>query len=115
MRGKCRRITIPMTLSPCISQNNDHCQSSANLPCGPFFIKGIDNAVTPDTITEVIISMTHKLNLSVVAEGIETTQQMEFLMSRDCDLGEVIISVARYRQHRFGNYWPRAFRPKIAP
>jgi len=52
------------------------------------FVKDIDNKVTPDTITEVIISMAHKLNLSVVAEGIETIEQMEFLQSRECDLGQ---------------------------
>ena len=34
----------------------------------------------------LIISMAHHLNLSVVAEGVETEEQMRLLRSQQCDI-----------------------------
>ena len=39
-------------------------------------------------ITAAIIAMAHKLNLEVVAEGIETDEQWEFLKRNKCDTGQ---------------------------
>ncbi len=36
-------------------------------------------------ITAAVIAMAHKLRLSVVAEGVETTEQLEFLEENHCD------------------------------
>jgi len=36
-------------------------------------------------IIEEIIQLCHKLNLEVVAEGVETIEQKEFLEAHDCD------------------------------
>jgi diguanylate cyclase (GGDEF)-like protein/PAS domain S-box-containing protein len=38
------------------------------------------------TITLTIISMAHRLNLEVVAEGVETPEQMDLLRDQGCDL-----------------------------
>jgi EAL domain-containing protein (putative c-di-GMP-specific phosphodiesterase class I) len=47
-----------------------------------------DSARFPDdaAIVEAIISMGHSLRLKVVAEGVETATQADFLASRGCDV-----------------------------
>lgn len=39
-------------------------------------------------ITAAVIAMAHKLGYKVVAEGVETTAQIDFLASCDCDFGQ---------------------------
>lgn len=45
------------------------------------FIKDIPNNVNDESIVLAIISMAHNLNMEVIAEGVETLEQMEFLRS----------------------------------
>jgi EAL domain-containing protein (putative c-di-GMP-specific phosphodiesterase class I) len=37
-------------------------------------------------ITELIITMAQRLSLEVVAEGVETKEQFQYLQGMDCDL-----------------------------
>jgi EAL domain-containing protein (putative c-di-GMP-specific phosphodiesterase class I) len=39
-------------------------------------------------LCESIIQMAHKLDIQVIAEGIETQQQLDILKSLDCDYGQ---------------------------
>ena len=50
------------------------------------FVK--DMTVDPDdkTITQAIISMAHSLKLDVIAEGVETQEQLAILKSQGCDI-----------------------------
>jgi diguanylate cyclase (GGDEF)-like protein/PAS domain S-box-containing protein len=50
------------------------------------FITGVDHEHNHRAIYKAIISMAHNLNLKVVAEGVETQEQVEFLRSIGCDL-----------------------------
>ncbi|MEW6635419.1 MAG: EAL domain-containing protein [Actinomycetota bacterium] len=49
-----------------------------------------DVPVDPDdaAITAAVIGLAHNLRLEVVAEGVETAEQLSFLRERDCDLAQ---------------------------
>jgi diguanylate cyclase (GGDEF)-like protein/PAS domain S-box-containing protein len=46
------------------------------------FVKNMVNSSTDASITEAIISLAHTLNLKIIAEGVETWEQIEFLKKR---------------------------------
>ncbi len=48
------------------------------------FIKDMLNSVSAATITKMIISLAHELNIAIVAEGVETTEQRQFLIDNGC-------------------------------
>jgi diguanylate cyclase (GGDEF)-like protein len=54
--------------------------------------RGFINDITVDRddreITAAVIAMAHKLQLKVVAEGIETAEQLDFLRRNHCDIGQ---------------------------
>jgi len=50
------------------------------------FVSGIPHDVDDVAITEAIIAVAHKMHLEVVAEGVETREQLAFLRAADCDL-----------------------------
>lgn len=52
------------------------------------FVKELRNNPNDETIVKTIISMAHNLNLNVVAEGIETKEQLVFLQQHLCDEGQ---------------------------
>lgn len=52
------------------------------------FVMDIPNDVSDMEITAAVIAMAHKLNLRVVAEGIETKEQIDFLRSNRCEYGQ---------------------------
>ncbi len=50
-----------------------------------YFIKKIDDITEDSHLTHDIISMAHKSGLKVVAEGVETMDQLEYLRRNHCD------------------------------
>jgi diguanylate cyclase (GGDEF)-like protein len=49
------------------------------------FIRNLSSNADNAAITWAIIHLAHSLNLKVVAEGVETTEQLDLLLSRACD------------------------------
>ena len=49
------------------------------------FVKNIDRNSKNQVITKTIIEMAHQLGLKVVAEGIETKEELAFLAKHQCD------------------------------
>jgi len=49
------------------------------------FVRNIPDDRDDVEITAAIISMSHKLNIRVIAEGVETLQQLSFLIEQGCD------------------------------
>jgi EAL domain-containing protein (putative c-di-GMP-specific phosphodiesterase class I) len=50
------------------------------------FVKGIPGDADDMAITEAIIAVAHKLHLKVVAEGVESQEQHDFLRAAGCDM-----------------------------
>jgi diguanylate cyclase (GGDEF)-like protein/PAS domain S-box-containing protein len=49
------------------------------------FVRGLPEDAKMVSIVRSLIAMAHNLGLNVVAEGVETVAQMEFLQTQDCD------------------------------
>lgn len=52
------------------------------------FIKNISDSGKDNVIVESVIKLTHDLNLDIIAEGIETEEQLSFLKLNKCDYGQ---------------------------
>jgi diguanylate cyclase (GGDEF)-like protein len=49
------------------------------------FVRGIGRSAGDETIVNTVIGMAHSLDLEVIAEGVETREQLAFLLARGCD------------------------------
>ncbi|HOJ12505.1 MAG TPA: EAL domain-containing protein [Clostridiales bacterium] len=52
------------------------------------FIDDIDDIKSDKQITESIIRLAHNLDLGVIAEGVETKEQLEYLLNYKCDMAQ---------------------------
>lgn len=52
------------------------------------FVQGIESNEKDKAIIMVIINLAHKLGLSVLAEGVETKAQLDFLVQEKCDTAQ---------------------------
>jgi len=52
------------------------------------FVKNVTNSPDDAAIVDTIITMAHRLGLKVVAEGLETQEQLTYLRSQQCDFGQ---------------------------
>jgi diguanylate cyclase (GGDEF)-like protein len=50
------------------------------------YIKGIPDKPNDVAITSALIALAHKLGLEVIAEGVESAEQVQFLSAQNCDL-----------------------------
>ncbi|OIM99893.1 hypothetical protein BFR57_04890 [Idiomarina sp. MD25a] len=52
------------------------------------FVRDLPDNEDDAVIVQTIINLAKNLNIQLVAEGIETSEQVEFLLSRDCGVGQ---------------------------
>ncbi len=52
------------------------------------FVMDIPNSSDDIAITSAVIAMAHTLNMQVVAEGVETPEQLEFLLKHKCEFAQ---------------------------
>lgn len=52
------------------------------------FVKDLPDNEDDSVIVQTIINLAKNLNIGLVAEGIENTQQVDFLMNRECGIGQ---------------------------
>ena len=52
------------------------------------FVMDIPDSPDDMAITSAVIAMAHRLNMEVVAEGVETREQFEFLIEHDCEYAQ---------------------------
>ncbi|WP_239618101.1 bifunctional diguanylate cyclase/phosphodiesterase [Cohnella mopanensis] len=50
------------------------------------FVQELTSDSKSAVITKAIIDMAHGMNLKVIAEGVETTEQLQYLRTMDCDI-----------------------------
>ncbi len=53
-----------------------------------LFVKGIPYDQKSGEVTHAVIALAHKLNLSVIAEGVETREQLQFLQDSSCEMAQ---------------------------
>lgn len=56
-----------------------------NLKIDQSFLKDVSHDNDNGALTRAIITMAHSLKLKVIAEGVETEEQLAFLLAQDCD------------------------------
>lgn len=75
------------------------------------FVKDIDKDADSASIASAIISLGHDLGMEIIAEGVETESQMEFLADKKCDIvqgylyskpvssGEIKSFIKKHKEH----------------
>ena len=57
-----------------------------NMKIDKSFVQDIVNDRNKSYIAESIIQLAHRLNLEVIAEGVETEEQLRMLVNKNCDI-----------------------------
>lgn len=76
------------------------------------FVQAVPYQSDAAAITTAIVHMAHSLGMEVVAEGVETTAQLDFLRSRAVDLIQGYYYTPPLKAKEFEN-WARAYCPDI--
>jgi len=65
------------------------------------FICGLPNNKDDSTLVNTMISMAHELGLEVIAEGVETKEQLDYLRTQGCDMAQGFYSTKPMPANKF--------------
>jgi EAL domain-containing protein (putative c-di-GMP-specific phosphodiesterase class I) len=69
------------------------------------FVRDLIQDSTEASIVSAIIAMAHELRLEVVAEGVETQEQYDYLCAEGCDVVQGYLIAQPMPRHRFEAMW----------
>jgi diguanylate cyclase (GGDEF)-like protein/PAS domain S-box-containing protein len=65
------------------------------------FIQDINKDSDDDAVTSAIVALSHQLDMKVIAEGVETLEQLEFLKKLNCDQAQGFLISRPMIKHQF--------------
>jgi EAL domain-containing protein (putative c-di-GMP-specific phosphodiesterase class I) len=77
------------------------------------FISGLPNDSDDAAIVRAILAMAKQLNLEVVAEGIETNEQLSFLRKHSCNIGQGFLFSRAIPPEEFLKLLKKKVKPRI--
>ncbi|HZX29347.1 MAG TPA: EAL domain-containing protein, partial [Telluria sp.] len=78
------------------------------------FVRNLAPDSSDLALSEAIIVMAHKLDLMVVAEGVETVQQRDLLIGAGCDYGQGFLFAKPMPAEEFDQLLQGQAKPKAA-
>ena len=69
------------------------------------FVRGLVHNSSDMAITQAIIALSHSLGLRVIAEGVETPAQFDFLKAHGCDAAQGFLIALPLEEREFRSWW----------
>ena len=69
------------------------------------FVHGLEQNRSDEAITQAIIALSHSLGLRVIAEGVETVAQFEFLKEHGCEEAQGFLISRPLEEHELRAWW----------
>jgi len=69
------------------------------------FVHGVEKNRSDEAITQAIIAMSHSLGLRVIAEGVETAAQFEFLKAHGCEEAQGYLISRPLEEPQLRSWW----------
>lgn len=69
------------------------------------FIQDLNQDKNDDAVTHAIIALAHELDMQVIAEGIETIEQLQFLRKSQCNQGQGFLIARPMTKHNFDQWF----------
>jgi diguanylate cyclase (GGDEF)-like protein len=69
------------------------------------FVRGLEQNRNDEAITQAIIALSHSLGLRVIAEGVETAAQLEYLKRHGCEEAQGFLIARPLEEPELRNWW----------
>ncbi|HVE49801.1 MAG TPA: EAL domain-containing protein [Casimicrobiaceae bacterium] len=69
------------------------------------FVRGLEQNRNDEAITQAIIALSHSLGLRVIAEGVETAAQLDYLKKRGCEEAQGFFIARPLEEPELRNWW----------